>query len=344
MRKYIIVLFVIVGACTKPTVDVCSDSESLYKSAKFPIGAAVGMAELQFDPQYRSIALKQFNSITPDNSFKPDRLHPQENSFDFQLADTLVRFCQENNKRLHGHTLVWHSQLPQWMENYQGSFENWDRMLENHIKTIVTHFKGKVTSWDVVNEAFNADGTLRNTIWLQNLGASYIEKAFRYAHEADPDALLFYNDFGLEYNPNKRKAAIKLLNNLRARGVQVNGIGLQTHISTQYPEAMQIAQALKDVANNGYKVHISEIDISINPQAQPITDKEKQFQRQAFLMAEIVNHYKQLPPQLQYGITIWGIADSDSWIPSFFNREDYPLLYDDNYKPKPMYCKLKEAL
>lgn len=332
------------GACTKPTVEECNDNQSLYEKSDFPIGAAIGMAELQFDPQYRSIALKQFNSITPDNSFKPDILHPQENSFDFQLADTLVRFCKENNKRLHGHTLLWHSQLPQWMVNYQGSFEDWDRMLEKHIKTIVSHFKGKVTSWDVLNEAFNEDGTLRNSIWFQNLGASYIEKAFRYAHEADPNALLFYNDYGLEYNPNKRKATIKLLNNLRASGVQIDGIGLQAHIFIQFPEPSQIADALKDVANNGYKVHISELDISINPLAQPITDKDKQLQRQAFVIAEVVNHYKQLPPHLQYGITFWGIADSDSWIRSYFSREDYPLLYDDNYNPKPMYCKLKEAL
>lgn len=345
MPKYIfIMLLLVVSSCTKQSVERCNDDGSLHEYSDFPIGAALDIPLLLNNPTYRTIAREQFNSITPDKAFKADAIHPQQNFFDWQFADMLANFCAENNQRLHGHTLLWHDQMPQWMRDFKGSYTDWDNMLKNHVKTVVTHFKGKVTGWDVVNEAFNEDGTLRNSVWFQNMGASYIEKAFRYAHEADPDVLLFYNDYGLEYNPNKRRAVIKLLNNLRARGVQVDGIGLQAHIFTQFPEASQIADAMNEVAKNGYKVHISEIDISINPLGKEIKDKEQQFQRQAIVIAEVVSHYKQLPPHLQYGITFWGIGDGDSWIRSYFSREDYPLLYDDNYKPKPMYCKLKEAL
>ncbi len=345
MLRYIAIsLLFFCAACTKPTIENCSDDSGLYSHSKFPIGAALDINLLLNNSTYRAIAQKQFNSVTPDKAFKADAIHPQQNFFSWQFADTLANFCVANNKRLHGHTLLWHDQMPQWMRDFQGSYSDWDNMLKNHVQTVVTHFKGKVTGWDVVNEAFNEDGTLRNSVWFQNLGASYIEKAFRYAHEADPDVLLFYNDYGLEYNPTKRKAAIKLLNNLRARGVRVDGIGLQAHIFTQFPEASQIADAMQEVAKHGYKVHISEIDISINPLGVTITDKEKQFQRQAYVIAEVVSHYKQLPPHLQYGITFWGIGDGDSWIRSYFSRDDYPLLYDDNYQPKPMYCKLKEAL
>lgn len=341
MKKLCVLIAILAIACTKPTIESCTDAEGIYKNADFPIGVAVDMVELASNSTYNNVALKQFNSFTPENGFKPNQLHPQENSFNFFQADDLVQTCNDNNIRLHGHTLVWHIQLPQWMLNYEG---DWEELLKNHVQTIVSHFKGKVVAWDVVNEAFNEDGTLRNSIWLQKIGSSYIEKAFRYAHEADPNALLFYNDYGLEYNPTKRNATIKLLNNLKARGVKVDGIGLQTHVSTQYPQASQIASALHDVAKNGYKIHISEIDISINPQNQEIKDIDNQFQKQAYVLAEIVSHYKQLPPHLQYGITFWGLSDANSWIRSFYNREDYPLLFDDNYQPKPMYCKLKEAL
>ncbi len=346
MKLVFIICFLFqLTACTKPAaVENCTDITGLYQNAPFAIGVAIQVNELLSNPQYRNIAQKQFNSVTPENAFKADRLHPQENTFNWVFADTLVKFCEENNKRIHGHTLVWHSQLPQWILNYQGDYTDWENVLEKHIKTIVTHFKGKVKSWDVVNEAFNEDGTLRNSIWRQKLGDSYIEKAFRYAHEADPDALLFYNDYGLEYNPNKRKATIRLFNNLRKRGVKIDGIGLQTHISIQYPASSQIADALQDIAANNYKVHISEMDISINPNNKDIGSKEKNFEQQAHKLGEIVLHYKQLPKHLQYGITFWGISDANTWIRSFYNREDYPLLYDDNYTAKPMYCQLKAVL
>lgn len=213
-----------------------------------------------------------------------------------------------------------------------------------HIQTIVEHFKNKVTAWDVVNEAFNEDGTLRNSIWKQKIGIGYIEKAFLFANEANPNALLFYNDYNLESNPIKRNSVLSLLKNLRNRGVKVDGIGVQMHVSTYYPEPTQIAIAFQEIITDKFKIHVSELDISVNPLGKNIIPSESLFNEQANLLGSIVFNYNQIPKQYQYGITFWGISDKNSWIRSFYNREDYPLLYDDNYMPKPCYYKIYKVL
>jgi endo-1,4-beta-xylanase len=339
----IVLLLTLLLGCKKADIAVCDDSESLFQQADFPIGVAINSGELNANQVYRAIAEKQFNSFTAENIFKAGYLHPAENSFYWQDADSLVNFCVNNNKRLHGHTLIWHDQLPAWIINFTGSSDEWETLYKNHIQTIVSHFRGKVSAWDVVNEAFNEDGSLRNSIWKEKIGDQYIEKAFIYAHEADPDALLFYNDFNLESNSKKRNAVISYCNGLRNRGVIVHGIGLQMHIDI-FSDAAQIAESFNDVAQNGYKVHVSELDISVNSSGQNFTLNSSLFEKQAGLLGKIVINYKQIPPAYQYGITFWGVSDNESWIPLYYSREDYPLLYDVNYLPKPAYCKLKETL
>lgn len=328
----------------KAQVSTCSDSIGLFTLAKYPVGTAIDINELENNPLYKSIALKQFNSITPENIFKAENIHPKASQFNWKQADRLAAFCVANNKRLYGHTLIWHNQLPQWILDFQGNSSEWEQLMKNHIQTIVTHFKGKVTAWDVVNEAFNEDGTLRDNIWKQKIGDSYIEKAFLYAHKADPDAFLFYNDYNLESNPTKLKSVLSFLNNLRKKGLKINGIGLQMHISTEYPKPSQIAKAFREIATDNYKIHLSELDISINPNNQNIEPTEKKLAQQANLLESIVLNYNQLPTQYKFGITFWGIADKNSWIRYFYRRNDYPLLYDDSYLPKPCYCKLIETL
>ena len=342
--KYILIIIILIASCEKNDIEKCDDLQSLYSFSTFPIGVAIDINELNTDSQYYDIAVNQFNSITPENIFKPSYLHPNENYFDWLEADKLVDFCQTNNKRLHGHTLIWHNQLPEWMKNFQGNQAEWELMFKEHIQTICLHFKGKIKSWDVVNEAFNDNGTLRNTIWKQKIGSSYIEKAFIYAHEADPDVLLFYNDYDIALNETKRKAILSLLNNLRQRGVPIHGIGMQMHISILHPENKQIAAALKEISDNGFKIHLSEIDISVNPLSKEIEPSAELFERQANKLAAITLLYKEIPSKNQYGMTFWGISDKNTWIRNYFNRDDYPLLFDDNYDPKPAYCKFKEIL
>lgn len=340
----IFLLLIFLSGCQKEKINPCNDATGLFTFSNYPIGTAIELIELNIDSTYKSIAIKQFNSITPENIFKAQYLHPAPSVFNWAEADSLASFCEQYGKRLYGHTLIWHQQLPDWIINFQGNTSDWEQLMKTHIQTIVTHFKNKVTAWDVVNEAFNEDGTLRNSIWLQKLGPGYIEKAFVFAHEADPNALLFYNDYNLEFNRTKRQSALSLLTSLRNRGIKVDGIGLQMHISTSYPDPSQIAKAFEDVVASGLKLHLSELDISINPSNRNIEPSESLLRKQANLLAKIVVSYNQIPTQYQYGITFWGISDKNSWIRSFYNREDYPLLYDDNYLPKPCYCKLIETL
>jgi endo-1,4-beta-xylanase len=217
-------------------------------------------------------------------------------------------------------------------------------LLKTHIQTIVGRYKNDILSWDVVNEAFLEDGSLRNSLWLQKLGPAYIEKAFRYAREVAPDALLFYNDYNLESNPAKLNSVLKLLNALRNRGVRVDGIGVQMHVSIAYPEPAQIAKAFQQISTEQYRVHVSELDVSVNPFGRDLEPNAKIWQQQADLLGAIVLHYRQIPQQLQFGITLWGVSDQNSWIRYFYQRADYPLLYDDQYQPKPAYCKMKELL
>jgi endo-1,4-beta-xylanase len=331
---------ILLSGCSKQHTNPCQDNEGLYTLASYPIGVAINYHEFASNSTHTSIADRQFNSFTAENIFKPEYLHPEAETFYWEEADVLADYCQSHNKRLHGHTLIWHNQLPLWITEFQGSDEEFEQIFKKHIQTIVLHFKGKVASWDVVNEAFNEDGTLRNSIWRQKLGDSYIEKAFIYAHEADPEALLFYNDYNLESNITKRNGVLQYLNNIRNRNVQVDGVGLQMHVSLQYPEVSQIAAAFQDVAVQDFKIHVSELDISI----YPLELSEDVLERQADYLGKIVYHYQQIPAQCQYGITFWGLSDKDSWIRSFYNRTDYPLLYDEVYQVKPMYCKLKEIL
>lgn len=342
--KTLLLLCLMGLSCSKKDRVTCADQSRLYACSKFEIGVAVDLTALQFDSLYREIVNTQFNRVTPENAFKIAALHPEKNQFNWTEADVLVDYCLKNNQKLHGHTLVWHANLPAWVENYTGSESDWEELFKNHIQTICRHFKGKVQSWDVVNEAFNENGTLRNSIWKQKLGPSYIEKAFQYAHEADPGALLFYNDFNLSMNPSKRKAVLKLMQNLRHRGVPIDGIGMQMHISIQWPENADMAEAMEEITEAGFKLHLSEIDISLNPYNKEFDLTEELLNRQADKMKAISLMYQRLPEQLQFGMSFWGVSDTYSWIRSSFNREDYPLLFDDAYQIKPMYKKLKETL
>ena len=343
---YVLLLLILsVSACKQERVESdCDLSPGLYELSNFPIGMAVDLNFLDFDLEYERLLNQQFNQITPENIFKPSYLQPSEGQFYFNDADRLVAYSESRNKMLHGHTLLWHKQLPQWMEDFQGSKSEWENILKTHIQTIVAHFKGKVRAWDVVNEAFDEDGSLRESIWKKNIGIGYIEKAFEYAHAADPDALLFLNDYNLSISPQKRKALLSMVEDFQRRGVPIDGIGLQMHINIAFPSDPEIGACLQEVAKSGLVLHLSEVDIAVNPYSRDIDFNSNLAQRQAKKMAFLVRAFQSLPKHQQYGISFWGLSDLDSWIPSYFGRKDYPLLFDRNYSAKPMYCQLKALL
>ncbi len=338
----LILTFLFLCACQKDTPTVCDSIEnSLKNKVDFHCGVVVDMSKVDFIDDYEQIVKNQFSSATAENIMKPFYLHPSENVYYWEDADRLADYCAANSLRLHGHTLIWHQQLPHWMTNYEGFKADWENMLKEHITQIVGHFKGRVASWDVVNEAFNDDGTLRNNIWKQNIGIGYLEKAFIYAHEADPNAQLFYNDYSVVINPIKRKAILSYFNQLKVKGIPIDGIGLQMHIFNGFPENIEISNAFDEIWKNDYLIHISELDISMNPLSVNMDfAPQNELTRQAEKYLYVFKSYDRIPNQYKFGITVWGVGDGDSWIRYYYSRDDYPLLFDDNYQAKPAFCKL----
>lgn len=315
----------------------------LYKMMPIPMGAAVSVSLMKNNTKYNAVVSKEYNSITAENAMKFGSLHPSENSFFWTDADYLVSYAQTTGKRIHGHTLNWYNSLPAWVTNYTGDSAAWENLLKTHIQTVVAHFKGKVASWDVVNEAFEDDGTLRNSIWVKKLGPDYIARCFQYAHDADPDALLFYNDYGHEYSSSKRTAIVNLLMSLKSRGIPVHGIGMQFHMTYTQTDA-NISAAIASAASTGLKVHIAELDIRLNTnKIAGLTFTQTLAEQQAAKYKYVVKTYLGIPAEQQFGITTWNVGDADSWIPSWQNAPDWPLPFDANYLRKPAYKSIIEG-
>lgn len=319
-----------------PVTTPPSNSVTL-KDMPFPFGAAVNASLLRSNASYKALVVKEFSSVTAENAMKFGTLHPAENTYNWTDADEIVALAQANGKRIHGHTLNWYKSLPTWVTNFQGDTQAWENLLKTHIQTVVGHFKGKVASWDVVNEAFEDDGTYRNSIWVQKLGTDYIARAFQYARQADPDALLFYNDYGHEYSTAKRTAILNLVTSLKTRGIPIDGLGLQMHTRYNQTDA-NISAAITSAVATGLKVHISELDIALNPDNnQSLTYTASLADQQAAKYKSIVKMYYAIPKAQQFGITIWNVTDGDSWIPVEYNRPDWPLPFDRNYQRKAAY-------
>lgn len=334
-------------------------SETLQSVSSFPVGVAVGEYILKNNISYRNVVLKEYNSITPENAGKIESLHPSENVFDFSDCDSIVDFAIKNNKRVHGTTLIWHdfSGL-NWLKNFKGDSLAWEQMFKNHIQTIVNHYKGKVRSWDVVNEPFHADGTLRTeegvkgdnpgSIWGRHLGKDYIARAFQYAHEADPEALLFLNDFDLQYAKFQKKidAIVNLAKDFKKRGIPIHGLGMQMHIGISAKNE-EIESGMRQLAATGLLVHISEVSILVSDWRKDkklvFTDElqKKQSDKYQFIA---MAYKRAVPPGQRYGITLWGVGDANSWIMPAFNLRDWPLPFDSTYRKKRAYAGFLDGL
>jgi endo-1,4-beta-xylanase len=329
----------------------------------FVVGAAMDEAEITGQDQRDDTLLaEQFNSISPENVLKWERIHPQPGQYNFDLADKYVAFGQKHHMFIVGHNLVWHAQVPDWVfHDDKGNLLDRDALLarmKDHIFTVVGRYKGKIQSWDVVNEAINdSDGTLRQSLWYKIIGPDYIEKAFQFAHEADPQAQLFYNDYSLENEP-KRSGAIALVKKLQADGIPITGIGIQGHDNLDWPSAEQEDATISAFAVLGIKVAITELDIDVLPSTrhQPTADVSLKIEQNAAL-----NPYaKGLPDSVQQQlatryadlfsvyfkhrdaverVTFWGVTDAGSWLNDWpvKGRTSYPLLFDRNGQPKPAY-------
>ena len=328
----------------------------------FLIGAALNRAQVfEKDSLSSNIVKTHFNTISPENALKWGPVHPEPGRYDFKVADRYVTFGESNRMVIIGHTLVWHNQTPDWVfKDAKGNLVTRDELLgrlREHIQTVVGRYKGKIKGWDVVNEALNEDGTLRRTMWLKIVGEDYIAKAFQYAHEADPDAELYYNDYSLENEP-KLKGAVALIRKLKAQGIPVKGVGLQSHNNLTFPTLGQLDHAISEFAKLGVRVNITELDVSVLPEPKGFAGAEVTVTFET--KKELDPYTSGLPDAVQqalakrYGelfsvflkhrteidrITFWNVTDGNSWLNNFpvRGRTNYPLLFDRNGKTKPAF-------
>ncbi|HEY0743595.1 MAG TPA: endo-1,4-beta-xylanase [Chryseosolibacter sp.] len=342
-----IILFAVLFVLVTPSSAQQEKGLKDYYKNYFLIGVAVSPRALTTDEA--ALIRQQFNSLTPENAMKSQPIQPKENEFFWKDADSIAAFAQRNNMKMRGHTLVWHNQVPKWLFEDGGKPVTKEKLLHRlrtHIHTVVGRYKGKIYAWDVVNEAVSdhPDEYLRNSKWLEICGEEYIAKAFQYAHEADPDALLFYNDYN-EIDPVKRKKIIRLVENLKNNNVPIHGVGLQAHWALNEPSYQQLDQTLSDFSKLGLTVQITELDISVYPKEHSaregntsdadttFTAAKQKKQAEVYKMCfELFRKYKGSITS----VTFWNISDRHSWLDNFpvKGRKDYPLLFDTNLKPK----------
>ncbi|MFJ5761447.1 endo-1,4-beta-xylanase [Neobacillus sp. NPDC093182] len=324
----------------KTTVEVPSLSK-VYEEF-FNIGAAVNLTTIE---SQKDLLRKHFNSITAENDMKFIEKQPAEGQYTFEKADQLAAFAKENGMKMRGHTLVWHNQTPDWV------FEDADRetllqRMKHHITTVMKRYKGTIFCWDVVNEAVTDEGPelLRPTKWLEIIGEDYIEKAFEFAHEADPDALLFYNDYN-ESNPEKREKIYKLVKSLVDKGIPIHGVGLQAHWNLVNPSLEDIRTAIERYVSLGLKLHLTELDVSVFNFEDKRTDLTEPTHEMLELQAERYHQVFQLLRQYRNhitSVTFWGAADDYTWLSDFpvRGRKNWPFLFDENHQPKESFWKV----
>ncbi|MBU2879926.1 endo-1,4-beta-xylanase [Aliiglaciecola lipolytica] len=350
------------NAATTPIVEKAPEQSTLKARFKdhFKIGTAISRDQiLGVLPDDLNVAKAQFNTFTPENSMKWERIHPQPDVYDFEAPDALVEYAQENNQELVGHTLVWHSQTPDWVfEDEQGeplTREALLKRMQDHIFTVAGRYRDRIFAWDVVNEALNEDGTLRESKWSTIIGDDFIEYAFTYAKQAAPNAKLYYNDYNL-YKPEKRAGALALIKNLQSKGIQIDGIGMQAHYSLDNPELSLMEDSIVAYAATGIDVMITELDISVLP--FPESEEQGADISLDIALQERFNPYPDgLPSEVnkQLGkrykevfailkkhgdkisrVTFWGVSDARTWRNDWpmQGRTDYPLLIDRELKLK----------
>jgi len=357
-------LAIVVTACGAQT---SVKKEATLKDAlgdKFLIGTALNTWQSSGqDTNAVKVVKKHFNAIVAENCMKSEVLQPEEGRFDFSQADELVKFGEDNGMTVTGHCLIWHSQCPRWFlvdkDGKDVSAEVLKQRMKEHITTVVSRYKGRILGWDVVNEAIMEDGSYRKSKFYEILGEEFIPLAFQYAHEADPDVELYYNDYNM-HEPGKRATVVKLVNDLKKRGLRIDAVGMQGHVGMDYPDLSEFEASMEAYAATGVKVMITEFDMSalptvsrsanvsdrvqsdkkvLNPYTDGLPDSvsTKWNARMETFMNLFIKHADYVSR-----VTAWGVSDRDSWKNNFpmRGRTDYPLFFDREYRPKPFVQKL----
>lgn len=365
MRTALLSLLLLLGSCAAH-----ESHEATLKSAladKFHIGTALNSWHIAGrDSMAHEVITRHFDAIVAENCMKSMYLQPREGEFRFHEADAFVRFGEEHHMHITGHCLIWHSQLPRWFftddEGNDVSPEVLRQRMKSHISTVVGRYKGRIKGWDVVNEAIMEDGSYRRSKFYEILGEEFIPLAFQYAHEADPDAELYYNDYNM-YFPGKRDAVCRLVGELKARGLRIDAVGMQGHVDMRHPSLEEFEASINAFADAGVKVMVTEFDMSALPspwQSANLSDTLSYEQR--------MNPYADGLPEavaaewnermMQYfqlflahadditRVTLWGVTDAGSWKNNFpvRGRTDYPLLFDRQYQPKAVVQQIIETV
>ena len=312
-------------------------------ATKFYVGTIVQANRMT--GSHKEIINAEFSSITAEYQMKMNIMYPNQDEYNWTESDAIVQFAQDNGLNMHGHALIWHNSVPDWVTNFTGTDAEFEAMVEDYIKTTVTRYKGKVKSWDVVNEGIS-DGSsgLRPTVFSNRMGDDYMEKCFTWAHEADPDVLLFYNDYSVASDQSKQNGIFALVDNLKSKGVPIHGVGMQMHISYNWPAKADIETAAQKIVDRNLLVHFSEIDVRANPDNNQSSLTASRSLEQKAKYKEVVEIYAALPEVNQYAITVWGLRDNESWLINFWGHADWPLLYDSNFNKKDAYYGFLEGL
>ena len=308
------------------------------------IGAAAAPAYLS-EPQYGATLAREFNQLEPENVMKFGPIHPGPTTYNFDPADALVNFAKTNHMAVRGHTLVWHKQLPSWLTHGDFTPAQLSSLLHDHIRTVVGRYAGQVYAWDVVNEAFNDDGSIRRTLWSDAPGiglaeTAYIEQAFRWARDADPRALLFYNDYGAETINAKSDAIYAMVQDFKSRGVPIDGVGLQMHLTTNAGSLAGMESNLRRLTSLGVQVQITELDVRLpvdSSGAAATADLAAQAQLYRDIVALCLKFSRCT------AIQTWGFTDKHSWIPRAYPGRGAALEFDANYQPKAAYHSMVSA-
>lgn len=319
----------------------------------FFIGMAIKASQLTSGSPYDVILKNEFSSISAEYEMKMDQISTASGVYNWTVADKIVAYGNSNGINVHGHALVWHNSVPTWLKNFSGTDAEFALEVKKYITDVVTHYAGKVKSWDVLNEAVDDNGgAMRNTIFLQRMGANYVKDCFQWAKNAaiaagDTKLLLFYNDYATSTNIPKQDKVFSIVDDLKATNL-IDGVGFQMHNTYLSPTKAQIETDLNKAVTKGLKIHVSELDIQVN-QSNDITtftNERRLLQKEKY--KEIVKIYNALPAASKYALTVWGMKDNESWIP--FSTElnhpgdDWPLLYDSNFAIKSSHTGFLEGL
>lgn len=346
MKMRWILLCLMCMICVSVQINAQSLPTALKSVSPLPVGVAIGYFPMKYNEVYDSIVSADFDNVTFDNALKNGSVVKPDGTFDYSHADELVKMCRAKGLHVYGHNLCWYQQVSSYVYTLRGDSTAIEHFLKQYITTTMKRYENTIYAWDVVNEAIDSLGHLRvggtqrpgYFYWGKYLKKGYIARAFRYAHSADPRALLFYNDYNLEIYPAKLDGVIHLVEQLKHQRVPISGIGTQMHISIYTPDE-GIDNMFKKLASTGLLIRISEMDIKVNPFNDPnfvMTKKlaEEQAEKCRYVLQSF---FKYVPAKQRYGITFWNLGTKDSWLTIGGHRKGSPCLFDSNYKPKLMY-------